>query len=218
MKLKSYFAIAIVFCALLGVYNTFGQNTNQNNPNVASNNDANAEKEKLTAEQIQQAKKLLEQLVDEKKQSTTGTSSTPQNKTMADVLDKGIDLFAGYVTSVSDMIQKIAPDVWRIMIRQQYAKAISGVILPLMLLLTILTYYRVAKKWFKLGPDDKMFDFEDDYTTGRTWFLGILPAFASVVCGVWFAISFSYAVLILINPEYYALKDLLNMILGGKSM
>lgn len=217
MKLKIYICISILVIALVSATTAFTQPANQANANTAPSGQS-PEQEKLTAEQVQQAKKFLEQLVDQPKQTTTGTNSTPQPKTMADVLDKGIDMFAGYVTSVSEMIQKIAPDVWRIMIKQQYAKAISGVILPGMLIILVLIYQRVAKKSFKFEAEDKMFQFDDDFFTARSWFVGILPMIAFLVVGIWFAISFSSAVLILINPEYYALKDLLSMILGRQPM
>lgn len=209
------YIITILACFLLTATLAIGQNTNTANTNQVGQQ---SDQEKLTAEQVQQAKKFLEQLVEQPKQTTTGTSSTPQNKTVADVLDKGIDLFAGYVTSVSDMIQKIAPDVWRIMIRQQYAKAFAGLLVPFGMLFIGLLYHKLSKKWFKLGPEDKLLNFEDDDSSGRSVFVTIIPTIWCIIFGIWFANRLADAVQILINPEYYALKDLLSMILGRQTL
>ncbi len=167
------------------------------------------------AEQIKEAKRLLEQFVDPK---APATADNPKGKTMGDVLDKGIDMFAGYVTSVSDMLQKIAPDVWRIMIRQQYAKAVTTPLVPFLLLLMVLIYHKLARGWFKVDGETQLIDFSDDYETGRTWFLTILPAFVAIVIGIWMILGLSDAIRIVINPEYYALKDLIGMILGKQTL
>lgn len=198
----------LLFCAITMLFtftgSIFAQNSNSN------------VQEKMTADQVQQAKKVLEQMVDPKQQ-TTGTNNS-NDKTMADVLDKGIDLFAGYVTSVSDMLKTIAPDVWRVMIRQQYAKAIAGPTTPLLFLIMVFIFHKIGKKWFKLKPEDDLFDFSDDYNTGRAWFVGIVPGVASVVVGIWFIIMIGNSIQIIVNPEYYALKDLISMILGKQGM
>ncbi len=218
MKVK-YFLV-VLLAIFLVVANVIAQNntaqpapaTSPAPPTVDSN------QEKMNAEQVQQAKKFLEQLVEPKQQTTTGSNKTPESKTMADVLDKGVDMFAGYVTSVSEMIKNIAPDVWRIMIRQQYAKAVSYVIQPFFFLLMVFVYHWFAKRWFKISAEDKLVDFSTDGLSWRTGFLSIIPMIAGLGCGIWFTLGLSSAMQILINPEYYALKDLISMILGKQTM
>src|SRR5687767_4312518 len=57
-------------------------------------------------------------------------SPAPPQKNMADVADKVVDLGARAIAQAAGTVQKVAPEVWRIMIRQQYAKAAGLLVVP----------------------------------------------------------------------------------------
>ena len=76
----------------------------------------------------------------------TTTPQAASRPTMAEVADKAVDIVNRMVVSAVESIQKVAPDVWRIMIKQQYARAAGDLMVPAGLLITVLvlnaTYLR----------------------------------------------------------------------------
>ncbi|MBL7045333.1 MAG: hypothetical protein ISR98_01915 [Parcubacteria group bacterium] len=130
-------------------------------------------------------------------------------KTIADVADKGLEMVEGMVAQLSSTLQKIAPDVWRIMLKQQYVKAVSGVITPWSIVLLVFIFFKIlSKKW---NPTDK------DAEECKVWFVYIIPIIASIVFCVLGIIGISNAFRYVINPEFYAIKDLLLVLLGQPS-
>ena len=134
-----------------------------------------------------------------------------QKKTIVDVADKAVDMAGRMVSQAAESIEKVAPEVWRIMIRQQYVKAVSGPILPCLLLVVVFAYYNTLRKWC---PDPKQQISSGDNETGFWCFQYPVPLVAGVACGVWACIAFSMSVKYLINPEFYAIRDMLMMILN----
>lgn len=143
-------------------------------------------------------------------------------KSVADVLDKGVDIMASYVSTVSNVLKSVAPEVWRIMIRQQYAKAASGIALWLILPVVIFSIPFVFRRLmhgknsgkFLLQvqdcdrPDSSFDTSPDQFRVFFSW-AAFSAAFLTSVISV-FAIT--YYVQVMINPEYYAIKDILEMV------
>lgn len=139
--------------------------------------------------------------VEEKKKETT----------MANVADKALGLFEGMVATVSDSLKKIAPEVWRIMIKQQYANAAQYITMPfVMLIVALVTFFSFRKKAEHNANDGYS---EEQAKSIANFFLRAFP----IASGVWLAIAIGINVPLLINPEYYAIKDLLTLITDPKS-
>jgi len=147
--------------------------------------------------------------------SESPEKTQPQQKNMADVADKAVDMASKMVAQTAEQLQKVAPDVWRIMIKQQYAKAISDVIVPVFLFLLTICYFKIAKKYWKLEEASKVAG-DSEFSEKDMCFVLVhfLPFIAGFVTAGWMAVRISYSVLYLINPEYYAIRDMLMMILN----
>jgi uncharacterized protein YjeT (DUF2065 family) len=167
-----------------------------------------------TAAELKQAKETLKSLMDE----TTGTRPVQQeNKSVADVLDKGVDLFSGYVTTLEGVVSKYAPEVWRIMITQQYAKAISYPLFWGLMLIGLCIFYRTGRKYFGLEKGQAVFRAEegtylDDEDAPRVILVGVIPLILGVIFTARFFFVLSESIMIAINPEYYALKDIIGLL------
>ncbi len=143
----------------------------------------------------------------------------PPQKSMADVADKALDMFSGVVGQISDALKKVAPEVWRIMIRQQYAKAVGHLITPwgvFILIFLLRLYFR--RNWYcskRTQPEGEKKEIAmcEDCRAWRAAIMTFAAPLAMLVMGIWGVIAISHTVLYLINPEYYAIRDLLEMIL-----
>ena len=137
------------------------------------------------------------------------------SKNIPDIVDKALDKFGGAVSAIYVNVQKAAPKVWEIMILQQYAKALSGVAGPLLtLVMIIIVYYFMRKRWTS-AADVKF----DDSGSGGFWTRNIvtraIPLVSGlIVCGFLFS-AIKDASLLLVNPQYYAIRDLLVLLLGS---
>ena len=128
-------------------------------------------------------------------------------KTIADVADKALDLVSNAVAQISATIQNVAPEIWRIMIRQQYANAVGYVMFPLGLLAVFYVFRdQLAKRW---QPTT------DDGRGVKTAFVETIPIIIMVLSGIGFAWGLTRALQIFINPEYYAVRDLIRILLGS---
>ena len=133
------------------------------------------------------------------------TSPAPAKKSMAEVADKVVDLGARAIAQAAGTVQKVAPEVWRIMIRQQYAKAAGLLTVPGgMFLLGVFA-------WFKTKKVREQDDGDNDtrFMIGYALPLGLMSVF-----GLWFLNRLADSIMYLFNPEYYAFRDLLIMILN----
>lgn len=148
------------------------------------------------------------------------TPVQPQ-KTIADVADKALTMFGGLVASVSNTLEKVAPHIWRIMIRQQYAKAIADVATPfLMFFLAGLYTIVIRRLWTKPSKyenDHSSYTWTDEFTAW-IWLTIVVPCIFGVIFFTWSAVVVSDAAKYLINPEYYAVKDILIMVLNPGAM
>lgn len=159
--------------------------------------------------------------------SASATDSTAaQHKTWGGVLEKSLDMFSGAISKIASLIEQAAPHVWAIMVRQQYAKAAGEVAIPFGFLLFVTFYYRFLKK--KWTPDtDKQFDTmvnngyapsssDSGYGWGwRVFFGKFLPLVGWSVSGGFLISAIQNAVLYTFNPYYYAIRDILVLLLGS---
>lgn len=172
-----------------------------------------------SAEDIKQAKENLKVLL-----SDGQPTPTKDNKSVADVMDKGLDMLSGYVGTLEGVVSKYAPEVWRVMIMQQYAKAISYPLYWGLLLLSIIIFQRVMKSWlgydktvkvFKMTPDEEnessSYHMADSFIL-RCWLAGVVPIVLAIPTTVFFLYYLTEGVMVAINPEYYALKDIIQML------
>jgi hypothetical protein len=160
-----------------------------------------------SADEIKQARETLRAILDE-----TPETKANQGKSVADVMDKGLDIVTGYVSTLEGVVSKFAPEVWRIMVKQQYAKAIASPLFwGLLLLVPLLVHYYGRRS---LGATKGQTLWEvDTRSDGFLYFLyGVAPMCVGIFFGVMFAWSLTEGIMIAINPEYYALKDIINML------
>lgn len=138
----------------------------------------------------------------------------PAPTTMPQVADKALGMLGNLVAGVSQTLNKVAPEVWRVMIRQQYAKAIGNFLTPFLFFLTVVIYMLVMKGLWKCPARD------DDQDEWIAWM--IFCRWIPMVFGIIFFMVFAYdlvdSIQILINPEFYALKDLLTMVFNPSSL
>lgn len=140
--------------------------------------------------------------------SPTPSATPDSKKTIADVADKALNMVGSLTAQLSKVLEQVAPQVWRIMIKQQYAKAIGHVTVPVGFLMVVLSYAGVVHLLWKRPEDVK----SDDHAYWL-WGARIVPIFCGVLFGIWFFIALAGSIMILINPEYYAIQDLLRMLM-----
>lgn len=133
-------------------------------------------------------------------------------KNMAEVADKALDLATGTVGRMAETLQKVAPDIWRIMIRQQYARVAGDLLTPTLLFVALLVAGCVLtaatkRRWAKDPRGDNELTFAFTVFSVIAWIV-----FA--ICTCILAIEGGDAVKRLINPEYYAIRDLVLVLLG----
>ena len=151
----------------------------------------------------------------EQQKPTPSTGTQQQGKSMAEVAEKAIDLTAQAVATIASTIQKIAPDIWRIMLKQQYVKGVQGLVVPLGILLLIFVYRaKIAPKCFPVPTEENGMceSYEEKWT--RIWLANIIPVALAFLSGTWGANRLSDCLGYLINPEFYAIQDLLRTILA----
>lgn len=152
-----------------------------------------------------------------KKAEPIQANPAPQ-KNIADVMDKAIDKVSDVVGAMAQAIKNIAPDVWRIMITQQYAKAVADLVVPVVTVLIFIGAFIASRARYnyvvvaRADPDNK--EEIDSDEVGLMEFLKFASVVAIALACFWLANRISSTALLLINPEYYAIQDLLRMILN----
>lgn len=169
----------------------------------------------LSAEDIKNLRQAFEALrgvVSPENQQQTAQQTQEDHKTVGDVLDKAVDMVDKYATSAfaltAEAAKKVAPEVWRIMILQQYAKALSDILISWGLALVMFVAFLAAGKYWVEKPDES-----SDETSCRMTIRRIL-----ITLTVFFSMSGVVAIALniqlLINPEYFAIKDLVQIVFG----
>lgn len=206
MKVLRTLPILFALLTLSSVWVTNAQDTTQA-PNTAT--------PPLSAEDAAKLRQQLNQLgvvfgVD-KPAAPVKEGEAPKQKNMAEVADRALSMVSGMIASVSQTVEKAAPQVWRIMIMQQYAKALGDIMTPFLLCLLVVGYYQFAKK--KIGQADWSKSWYDS-DWAKFWFSLAFPVIFGLWFGIWLSVSLSDSVKYLINPEYYAVRDILIMVMN----
>lgn len=129
-------------------------------------------------------------------------------KTAIDVADQALTMLSGAASKISDMLQKTAPEVWRIMIRQQYTEAIMNMSLAGLFLFVAVGIFYTTRNYLKIIPSDYRNDQEWKHVCKWFIFAGILATSIIFVCNIAFGIGR------FINPEYYAIQNMFELAKG----
>lgn len=141
-------------------------------------------------------------------QQVKPTPQQEQHKTPADVADRALTLFSSAVAQVAASIEKVAPELFRVMVRQQYAKAASNLISPFGAIIIALVAGWFLRRIWKLPNTNT-----DEYVYYIA-FARVIPVGFALCFGIWFVSNLSDSAAYLLNPEYYAIKDLVTMVLN----
>jgi len=159
--------------------------------------------------------------------ATQTLAAQPPATTMTQVADKALlvaneridqilNATGNLVGQLSKVVQEVAPQIWHIMIKQQYVKAISGLVLPLALLGVIITYMVAMNTKFWKKPDDERDG--SDAATARIALCWVVPTILSLAFATWSAFALSNSICYAVNPEYYAVRDIMVMITNPESL
>ncbi len=148
-------------------------------------------------------------------QHATGQQPQEQHKTPADVADRALTLFSGAVAQVAASIEKVAPELFRVMVLQQYAKAASNLVAPFGAIVIALVAGWFLRRVWKL-PEHISRD--DGEYVAYTAFARIIPVALALCFGIWFVSNLADSAAYVLNPEYYAVKDLVTMVLNPGSV
>ncbi|MFA6301410.1 MAG: hypothetical protein WC609_03645 [Candidatus Paceibacterota bacterium] len=215
--MKKVLVVTILTLVAFGSYFTFAQEgSSPAQPQALSKEDKAKTQEEL--------KKLAEAFgveVAKERPAASTAAETAKDKTVADVADKALDMVKNTITSIASTLEKVAPQVWRIMIRQQYARALGLLIVPWgCVLLTLILIFVLHRTWPMTEEDKKESAFSyrsGDVFSAKGWFSLWRTGLPSTVCllfAIWGVNRLSDSIMYLINPEYYAVRDLVIMLLG----
>lgn len=185
----------------------------------------------LSKEQTEQLKSQLEGLkevfgIEKEPQAQPSQNQQQQKKTVADVADKALDMVNKMVADTAATLNNVAPSVWRIMMKQQYAYAISNLIAPWFCFLGAFIFLVVMRKHWNKPPDRVMAikvidgrDVEKEVDNSENVITHMLittagPITAMLFCALWGISRLADSVPVLINPEFYAIKNLILILLG----
>lgn len=131
-------------------------------------------------------------------------------KTWTDVGSHALDLVTGMVSSLAKTVQDVAPGFWRIMVRQQRAKAVADLIVPWAIFGAVLfAKYYARKRW--ATPTASR---ETSEWVMHNMFTVLLPGILFFSFACWGLNELSDSAKLLINPYYYAARDIVAMLLA----
>ncbi|UGO49329.1 hypothetical protein EMILIAHAH_243 [Bacillus phage vB_BanH_Emiliahah] len=121
------------------------------------------------------------------------------------------DKLGGFIDELAKQLGVAATHVYEVLVKQQYVEGISlGVKSGITILLILLTWYLVNKLVFK-----KYEFIEDETGLGfLVWIFGVVLAFVTLMFAIDIVGDITLAVKKLMNPEYYALQDLMDFVKG----
>lgn len=164
-------------------------------------------------QQVLEALKVIQGQFGEQKAAPKQEAPKEQGKTVADVADKALDISTKYIGQVVGVLEKAAPHVWRVMVLQQYAKAIGTVIGPFLWLFFIPFLAFLVRYFWKISDRSS-----SDERSTRTGITLVIPGVAFAIASGFFISGVMDSAMYIINPEYYAIKDLITMLLHPGSM
>lgn len=147
----------------------------------------------------------------QQKRQATGTQA---GMSMAEVADKALEMAGTAIAQTVEQLENVAPTVWRVMVRQQYAKAIGDLIpawgLCLLFLIATTTLRSKQKKdWETEGWNQSN---DEEGVHGAILVIGGLLMVLSGTFGIY---ALADSVKYFVNPEFYALKDLILILTGN---
>lgn len=188
--------------------------------------DSNEKKSAVSAETIeflQQHKSELDTLLSLIAAGKADELLGQKQITWADVGYEALETFKVYAADIASYVNDKAPLVMEILIRKKIADAVGDLALPLFLLIASLIAWRILLKTWKVpvcNPENVKLSGETDNLTlnNRKW---LRIVFANIIpTGFVFILSFvsaSYLISsfkIFVVPEYYAVQDLVLILLG----
>ncbi len=226
--MKKFFLLLAVMVFLTGLlYST----------SMAIAQDKQPAKRAVSAEDAQKVREEVKKIgalfgVEAKEEPKPVRQEPQKGTTIAGVADKALDMLSQAVAAISLTMEKVAPEVWKIMVRQQYAKAVADLSLPWGLFLIILCFVAISKRLWnkekaiknrdeviaKAAAEKKTVDFTDHEMGWRGLITTFIPFVLGLACAIWGAVVIKGSILYLINPQYYAIRDLLQMIMRSGGM
>ncbi len=117
------------------------------------------------------------------------------------------------VLAIAETIDEFDDDIWAIMVRQQYSVAIARLVVPWGLLLaSLIVYLRLrSKRWLPEGDvvteNEKKVAAFSGFVYGR-----FFPLLSVGLFGIIALSATSNSLMQLINPYFYALRDIVGML------
>lgn len=189
---------------------------------VMTADDAVALRAQLTA-----LAKAMDVKTDPPKSADEEKGEQKAHKTASDVADRALTMVSGLVAQLAQSIEKIAPQLWRIMIRQQYSKAAGKLVFPWFGFLFVFIYWLNARKripkmianWDKEEKEENEASRDQPPMTliGFIFAQGLPLLFLFILAWIG-CVAFADSIQLLINPEYYAVRDILQMLLKPEAM
>ena len=121
-----------------------------------------------------------------------------EQMSQVDVVNRSLDLLESFAGVTSARMNEIAPEVWRIMLRQQYISGARYCLVPIVFIVLGLVVMLLA---FRLKCRDPR-----DRNTARE--LSVALLIIIVITAIFFI---SHGVGLMLNPEYYVIRDILQM-------
>lgn len=146
-------------------------------------------------------------------------------KSSAEVADKALDMLHDGATKTLEALghgaaqiaattEKAAPVIWKIMVKQQVANGLANVIGPLIAWLAAYFFHGIIVAAFGTAFGSS----SDSTVVGWKIFLGYVAPIAVGIAGtIWFIAALMRSLQQLVNPQYFAARDLINMITGRRS-
>ena len=147
------------------------------------------------------------------------TEVTGDHKTMGDVGDKALDLLRDGAGKTLDLLghgaaqiaattEKAAPVIWKIMVKQQIANALANIIGPLMMLFGAWIFHLIINASYgeQVAGSDM-----------AAWKAGLglfVPICVAIIGTIWLINTLMESLQQLVNPHYFAARDLIDMITG----
>lgn len=142
-------------------------------------------------------------------------------KTIADVLDHGIDKLSGGAAEIAKAVKTVAPHAWELAVRQQITEGTVDFALAAVALIALAVAYRPLRKisrermktdgrnWTSTTPNDRS---SGTIETGRATTAGIALIALLTVVPLVSVLTIRGSLMQLGNPEYYAAKEILGAI------
>lgn len=178
-----------------------------------------APSQKMDPEQVERDLAPMARAFGVKVDEPSDEAAPKDDKDMADVADRALDMVESVTVNVANTLKTMAPEVWRIMIRQQIAKAIAGPLGPLGWIIACLVLIKFGRKVWSLQDGATYGEKPNDAGWNNFWNGIVLKGVPLAVCTVatlFLVAEIRDSILLLVNPEYYAIKDLLQAIMDAK--